>query len=417
MIPLLFLFLFISSGAVIYTTVQNIHTVHTLALNSLQSTAFALASSVEQAIRLEGKRYAGKQKMHEIFSDRVIAYALIVQPDGTVSYHTNPALIGSVIRQHSIELLLKNGRPTGERITLLTGTPAYQFDSLLHNADGTVEVLRLVLHTSSADRIVGMTERSWWTVGSVLLFLWITGLLLWRMMARHNRLRADFERRRQMALLGQMTAVLAHEIRNALAGIKGYTQLINETTPDSDPKKADLAAVLYGTGRIERLIQDLLHFSREERYHITSVDASQLLREAADRIEPLWNGRVTIAADTPVQVAADREKIYRVIENGIRNAVQSMDNHSDRTISLSVQTFGRWSVIRIEDTGTGIRPENLSRLFTPFFTTKTDGVGLGLSYSEKVIREMGGQIALANRTDGKGAVLTIHLPKAQETKS
>jgi len=104
---------------------------------------------------------------------------------------------------------------------------------------------------------------------------------------------------------------------------------------------------------------------------------------------------------------ADPEKLRRVLANGIRNATQAM--HGGGCLRISAGLEGRWASIRIEDTGPGIPETELTRLFTPFHTTKTDGTGLGMAYSKKVIEGMGGGIELANRVDGAGAVLTIRL--------
>ncbi len=99
--------------------------------------------------------------------------------------------------------------------------------------------------------------------------------------------------------------------------------------------------------------------------------------------------------------------------NGVRNAIEAMGNSGDLVISI---TNRRQSItLSIEDTGPGIPETDLTRIFTPFFTTKTDGTGLGLAYSQKVVEGMGGQVELKNRTDRPGAILTIQLPKRKRT--
>ena len=132
------------------------------------------------------------------------------------------------------------------------------------------ELLRLVLHTTPADRIISRTQRMWWTVGLVLAVLWTLGILFERMFLRQLRLREELDKKERMALVGQMTAVLAHEIRNALGGIKGYAQWIGEKMDPADPKKTGIGLVLKGTDRIESLVNDLLLFSRDETYALTS---------------------------------------------------------------------------------------------------------------------------------------------------
>jgi len=109
-------------------------------------------------------------------------------------------------------------------------------------------------------------------------------------------------------------------------------------------------------------------------------------------------------------IRADREKLFRVIVNGIRNATDAMGEGG----SLRIYSYenNRWVSIYIEDTGAGISEKDHDRLFTPFYTTKTGGTGLGLAYAKKVVEGMRGTITLTNRTGG-GAVLTIQLPNGR----
>lgn len=299
---------------------------------------------------------------------------------------------------------------SGKRINLRTGLPAYEFDYILHLPDGTAQLLRLVLYTAPADSIVSDARKMWWTVGIVLMLLWTAGIMLERVFTRSLRLQKDMEQRSQLALIGQMTAVLAHEIRNALGSIKGYVQWVHEKLEKPDPKKEGLAVVLRGVKRIESLTNDLLCFSRNEQYHIESLEPAHLISEAINAVATSWKGTMELAVKPELsRLMGDREKLYQVILNGMRNAVQAMEKNGNLGISVSLD--GRWVKIRIEDTGPGIPAEEIPRLFTPFHTTKTDGTGLGLAYSKKVIEGMGGKITLANRKDRTGAVLIIRLPK------
>jgi signal transduction histidine kinase len=295
----------------------------------------------------------------------------------------------------------------GRRIRLGTGLPAYEFNYLLHGPGGKVEILRLVLHTTQADRILSDARKMWWTVGAVLLLLWAVGIALERVLTRHLGLQAGVERRERMALIGQMTATLAHEIRNALGSVKGYTQWVEEKVEEEDPRKKALGIVLRGTERIESLVNDLLLFSREENYSFEPVDPIPLLKETVAAEASGWAGEVEVTTVPGMRALADHDKLRRVLLNGVRNAIQAMGGAG--VLKVTAQSEGHRLVIRIEDTGPGIPASELSRLFTPFHTTKTDGTGLGLAYSKKVIEGMKGGIELSNRDEG-GAVLAIHLP-------
>jgi len=222
----LFTFLLLSSAAVLYATRLNARTAQTLAEISLESTALALSTSAETALRAGGIRAEGE--IRDILSDRVVAYALIAGEDGTVLFHSNPGLAGTKLQETGLEEWLRSGKTYGRRVSLGTGLPAYEFNYLLRSPDGKAEILRLVLHTTQADRILSDARKMWWTVGAVLLLLWAVGIALERVLTRHLRLHAEVERRERLALIGQMTATLAHEIRNALGSVKGYTQWVDE---------------------------------------------------------------------------------------------------------------------------------------------------------------------------------------------
>ena len=408
MIAVMFAFLLLSSIAIFYSTAQNTRTAQALSVQALESTAEALSYSAEKSLRESGS--ITDHEMREIFSDRVVAYGLIAKKDGTILFHTNPRLVGSNLGEKGLEQWLQSGIPSGRRITLRTGIPAYEYNYILHRPDGNAEVIRLVLNTTPVDHIVSQARRMWWTVGIVLVFLWAVGISFSMIFIRYVRIQEELEQRKRWALIGQMTAVLTHEIRNALGGIKGYTQWVDEKIADSDPKKAGLAMVLRGTDRIESLVNDLLLFSRKETYNIKVLDISRLIEEAAHHIASNWKGKIDMDIDPAIEAKADREKLYRVMVNGIQNAFQATGGNGN--LYISAHGEGSWVKIRIKDNGPGIPDSELLNLFTPFYTTKTNGTGLGLSYSKKVVEGMGGKINLSNRKDGTGAVLTISLLKA-----
>ncbi|HEX9850364.1 sensor histidine kinase [Candidatus Deferrimicrobium sp.] len=405
---ILFLFLLLSSTAILYGTALNIRTVRDLAETSMESTALALSTSAESALRSGGSRAEGEAR--NILSDRVVAYAMVAREDGTIVLHTNPGMVGGNIREAGLGEWLRSGKTFGRRIVLGTGLPAYEFNYLLHGRGEEPEILRLVLHTTRVDRILSDARRMWWIVGGVLVLLWAVGIALDRMFARHLRLEAQVERRERLALIGQMTATLSHEIRNALGSIKGFAQWVDERVETADPKKKGLAAVLQGTMRIESLVNDLLLFSREETYSVEPVDVGALAHESMAGEISGWKGEVELDPGKGTAVLADPEKLRRVLANGIRNAIQSMGERGH--LRIVVGTDDRGVEIRIEDSGPGIPESEMPRLFTPFHTTKADGTGLGLAYSKKTVEGMNGEIDLTNRRETAGAVLTILLPNA-----
>jgi hypothetical protein len=168
-------FLLLSSAAILYTTARNYQSAQSLADQSLESTALALSSSAEGALRAGGSK--AEAEIREIFSDRVVAYALIADERGRILFHTNPRRVGSILSEEEKSPLWGSRITSGRRIILGTGLPAYEFSYSLHQADGGTEWLRLVLHTTPADRIVADARRMWWVGTAVLLLLWTVGVL------------------------------------------------------------------------------------------------------------------------------------------------------------------------------------------------------------------------------------------------
>ncbi len=377
-----------------------------LAVQSLESVAAGLSRAAGQVLRAEGSRGV---EFRGLFSDRVVAYALLADRDGVLLFHTNTELRGTAFDDPEALGLLAGGGSAARRDVLGTGRPVWIHDQALSAPDGRPALLRIALQTAAADRMLARVGRLWWSVGAVLTLLWAAGLLLVLFASRAERLRREYERREALSLIGQMTATLAHEIRNAIGSVKGYAQLAAEKTDPGDTRAGDLATVLRGVERIETLVGDLLRYSRDERYEITVVDPAPLLAAAARSSD--WAGRTEFDVDPGLRVLADREKLEGVLANGVSNAVQSMGDAG--VLRLGLRRRGGRVELSIEDGGGGLSAQALPKIFTPFYTTKTTGTGLGLAYAKKVVEGMGGAINLRNRGDGEGAVLTVLLPQAR----
>jgi signal transduction histidine kinase len=416
---LLFLLLILSL-AIIFTTNKNVQDVNTLAIQSLENTADGLSLAAEYELRSAGEK--DSSEIRKIFSDRIVAYALIARQDGTILFHTNPALKNTkLFSAQEMEKWISDGENTSGRITssgritLGTGMPAYEFNIILSGTGTSPEMLQLVLNTTEADNMIRQAGRMWWITGMLIGILWAAGILFDRFVTNRIKTQAVRENQKRMTLIGQMTASLAHEIRNALGSIKGYAQWLEEKATEGSPQKEALTTVVTGARRIEALVNELLLFSREEAYHDEPVTLEPLINEALAASAPGRSAGIEMNIPPGTSVRADREKLLRVIVNGIRNAMDAMVE--DGSLRIYSYETSRWVSIYIEDTGEGITEKDHDRLFTPFYTTKTDGTGLGLAYAKKVVEGMGGTIKLTNRAGGVGAVLKIQLPNGRNKKN
>jgi signal transduction histidine kinase len=401
-----FAVLLAASAGVLSSTYIADRAVRALALLSLENTARGISLAAEQVLRAEDGQVV---QFERLFSDRVVAYALIAGADGTILFHTNPDLRGTLFDDPAAFSRLAAGTTASRRALLGTGRPALLFDRLLQQPAGRPALLRLALHPIETDRMTERAGRLWWSVGAVLILLWSGSLFVVVLASRSERHRRAAERSESLAFVGQMTSTLAHEIRNAIGSVKGYAQLAAERTEPADPRARHLATVLRGVARIEHLVGELLLFSREERFAIGDLDPAPLLSAIAASVAP-WRGRVQLDLEPGLQVRADAEKLERALVNAVHNAIQAMGETGLLRVVLRRQRDR--IAIRIEDSGHGINPESLPKLFTPFYTTRTTGTGLGLAYAKKVVEGMGGTIELQNRSDAAGAVFTVLLPQA-----
>ena len=229
-------------------------------------------------------------------------------------------------------------------------------------------------------------------------------IVLVRREARRNAEERERERERRLASLGEMSAVLAHEIRNPLASLKGNAQLLAATlTGAGDKPRAKAERVVDEAVRLEQLINDLLQFVRTGEIRRAPVDPAALVREAAQSVA----GEVTVdTAGAPAQWTLDAGRIRQVIVNLVDNAVAA-----GPPATASVRARDGKLVIEVADHGPGIPEEDRERIFEPFFTGKTQGTGLGLAVARRVIEQHGGTIAVHTHPGG-GALFRAEIPEA-----
>lgn len=239
-----------------------------------------------------------------------------------------------------------------------------------------------------------------------------------RELARHTE-ESDAERAasesRHARSLSELSASIAHEIRNPITAAKSLVQQIAEAPKAAE--NAEYAAVAVGElDRVERAIAHLLRFAREEPRRVTRVRLAGAIDSALELLAPRiaeHGVRVEKTVAEAGQVDGDEEQIRRVIANIVGNAIDAMVEAKVAAPRIVIEA-GRnlaeteaW--IRIRDSGPGIPDAVLSKIFTPFYTTKSSGTGLGLPLSRKMIEEHGGSLE-ARSEAGQGAEFLITLP-------
>lgn len=248
--------------------------------------------------------------------------------------------------------------------------------------------------------------------GAVVL-LWVFLMRNRRSEAHIRRLEEERRRRQELARIGEMAAVLAHEIRNPLAVAKGHLQLLAEGIEmlrDSTTKGSQwLSRVkrsLDEVGRIERLVQGLLDYARERRPNLEKVRASELVALADEQAQ---SGAEVINPRDP-EVLGDREELARAFANILRNGREAAGPEGRVCVTISEE--GNEVVFVVEDSGPGVPEEIAPRVFEPFVTQKVQGVGLGLAIAQKVIEAHHGRVALTGRGELGGARFEVRLAAA-----
>lgn len=229
----------------------------------------------------------------------------------------------------------------------------------------------------------------------------------------HQLLLAEKElaRTERLAELGMLSAGVAHEINNPLAIIRGNAELLQMELPQGADGQEELSEVLTQVGRINRIVGSLLTLARQEQRQISRFPLTPLLDEILDQIGhqiPLEGYRIERSyRDQQLHLQADREQLRQVFTNLILNGLQAMEGGGRLTISAG--TSQGMQVITVTDSGPGLTPEQQERLFTPFYTTKQNGTGLGLAVSWGIVRNHGGSIEV-HSAPGQGSGFAVKLP-------
>jgi signal transduction histidine kinase len=234
-----------------------------------------------------------------------------------------------------------------------------------------------------------------------------------------TRLREQVALKRNLESLGEMSAGLAHEFKNAMAALHGYAQFLQSIDHD-DQGKAAADALLQEVRNLSEMITAFLNFARPQPLQLEDVYLDELIQECARELTPLFESRrvaLVVENSAPpaqgIEMQADTRMLRQALLNLLRNAAEAIpDEKSDRRVtvrsSIENERGKPLIAISIQDTGIGIAAPDLEKIFIPFFTTKSGGHGIGLALAHRVISEHGGTLTVANSSEG-GTIFTIQL--------
>jgi two-component system NtrC family sensor kinase len=223
----------------------------------------------------------------------------------------------------------------------------------------------------------------------------------------------------RLASLGMLAAGVAHEVNNPLGGILALTSLTVEDMSDHDPNRENLEEVIRQTERCRDIVKGLLEFSRQSKSNTELVDLNKVLEDTLSLVaKQALFFNINVERDLEPElppVMADRSQFQQVFMNILMNAVQAMNERGTITIRSRHDTAANCVEVAISDTGCGIHPEQIHRIFDPFFSTKAggQGTGLGLSIAYGIVTTHRGTISAQSEV-GKGSTFTIRMPVAAE---
>ena len=237
-----------------------------------------------------------------------------------------------------------------------------------------------------------------------------------------NRLRGELkqkneqlERKNRLAALGEMAAGMAHEIRNPLGGVQLYASLLERELQEQDNLQQWAQKIIMSVNSLDMIVNDILTFTQEQSCQKIEVELKTLILEVMDYVKPQIKSeavRVELGGvPGKLTIRADINMLRRVLLNLMLNALEAVESRGE--VSIRAEEFKGDSdfktCICVSDTGKGIKPEDMGKIFNPFFTTKDTGTGLGLAIVHRLVECQGGVITASN-SKISGATFTILLP-------
>lgn len=376
-------------------------------LETFQSIVAQLQSQQKELERLTVQA-SERADSAERFSDRIVASV----PSGLVAFDGEGRSL--VINAPGRALLDVAGDGLGQ--------PS---NELLRNLPQLAEMVETCLQTGTVFRreeiqppsTNGPTKKFGATVAPIDLSSTRGALCLLTDITEVTQLREQVALKKNLESLGEMSAGLAHEFKNAIATLHGYAQLMQNLELD-EPGRQATSSLLKEVRNLSEMVTAFLNFARPQPLQLEEVSLNELVADCEAELKPVSDAaQVELINKTlsQVRVQADERMLRQALINLLRNAVEAIPNDKpERRVTVacleqSDHAGDKHAVVEISDTGTGIPSSDLERIFIPFFTTKSAGHGIGLALSHRVITEHGGTLSAANTSEG-GAVFTIQLP-------
>jgi len=266
-----------------------------------------------------------------------------------------------------------------------------------------------------ADFFASLATLRNWAVATgvtVLFFLTVMGVFLFRLQAAMERYRASVWRQENLAAMGRMTAGIAHEIRNPLGIIRGSAEHVARRLEEAGLTDEISAFIPEEVDRLDRILKGYLAFGSDSEVELERVNLNEPVRRTAAILAEEFQAagvEVEIPTAAPAcPVRCDPRRLQQVLLNLLLNARDAMPNGGKVTVAF--RRDGAEVILTVTDEGTGLKGLQDEKLFSPFWTDKEKGSGLGLALARRIMENQGGGLSLYDRADRPGAVAEIRLP-------
>ncbi|MDQ2855770.1 MAG: ATP-binding protein [Acidobacteriota bacterium] len=386
-------------------------------LETFQSIVAQLQEQQKELERLS-QQASQRADSAERFSERIVASV----PSGLIAFDGSGRSL--VINGPGRALLEIDGQGVGQPVKeLLKRLP--QLADIVESCLQTGTLFRREEIQTNSDS--GTPRRLGATVAPIDLSSERGALCLLTDITEVTQLREQVALKHNLESLGEMSAGLAHEFKNAIATLHGYAQLLQNLELDNAGRSAT-SSLLKEVRNLSEMVTAFLNFARPQPLQLEEVSLAELLDDCAVELKPLYDERrvelklerVNRDKAEQLNIHADERMLRQALLNLLRNAAEAIPESAVKrqviVASFRGQEAGAPSsvVVDIKDSGTGIPVSDLQRIFLPFVTTKANGHGIGLALTHRVITEHGGTLSATNGKDG-GAIFTIRLPASPQS--
>ncbi len=239
------------------------------------------------------------------------------------------------------------------------------------------------------------------------------GVITFRDLTVLKQLELEVRQREKLSGMGELAMGIAHELRNPLASIRGSLEVLKERGHFSDEGEKLVGVIIKESERLNRIIEDFLKYAREKRKEVKYEDLGQILDEVWVLLkhQGRWPTGIKLSREISqpkIMLNMDPEQIKQVFYNLFINSLEAMPQGGQVSVAISEQP--ECVMIKVKDTGSGIRAEEQDKVFQRFYSTKSYGLGIGLAITRRIVEEHGGRIKL-HSVPGEGAEVTVVLPK------